>query len=298
MGQPEVMKPINNEDIKKEIYDELVSSTRCRVLEGGYCEITQGYKEGLHGGIDVVGPGYTLAWEVAHSDGEVVAVKNNCNDNTYPSGPNIYGNYVKIKHDNGYYTLYAHGAYNTSQVNVGERVARGQRLMYMGNTGYSNGGHLHWEVRNPSDKTIDPTPYLDADLPSIPTPSKYKIGDTVDINGVYVSSDSTDELTPAITRGTITRIIAGARNPYLLDNGYIGWVNDNCIIGIANTKYLYNPNYKGTSIVDALAGIGVDSSFKYREKLAKANGITNYIGSAEQNTQMLNMLKNGTLKSV
>lgn len=137
-------------------------SVKCRVIEGGYCEITQGYKAGVHNGIDVVGPGYTLAWEVAHSDGVVVATRNDCD--WFESGS--YGNYVKIRHDDGYYTLYAHGAYNTVQVSVGQRVSRGQRLMYMGNTGESYGGHLHWEVRNSSDVRIDPTPYLDKDLPS------------------------------------------------------------------------------------------------------------------------------------
>lgn len=63
-----------------------------------------------------------------------------------------------------------------------------------------------------------------------PTPLKYQVGDVVEINGVYVSSESTEKLTPAITKGTITRIVEGARNPYLLDNGNIGWVNDDCII--------------------------------------------------------------------
>jgi len=141
--------------------------TKCRVLEPGTCEITWGYKKGTHNGIDLVGANYTLQWEVAHSDGTVVAIKNDCNYNTYKQGgPKIYGNYVKIRHDNGYYTLYAHIKYNTVQVKVGQRVKRGQRLGYMGNTGYSNGGHLHWEVRNTSDVTIDPTPYLDKDLPT------------------------------------------------------------------------------------------------------------------------------------
>ena len=134
----------------------------CRVLEPLRCEITQEYKPGIHNGIDVVGPGYTLCWEIAHSDGVVVATRNDCN--WFEDGS--YGNYVKIRHDNGYYTLYAHGAYNTVQVSVGQRVQRGQRLMYMGNTGMSYGGHLHWEVRTPNDTRIDPTPYLDADLPS------------------------------------------------------------------------------------------------------------------------------------
>ena len=144
-------------------------SVKCRVLEGGLCEITQGYKAGVHNGIDLVGKDYTLAWEVAHSDGTVVAVRNNCNG--FENGS--YGNYVKIRHDNGYYTLYGHMSYNTVRVSVGQRVSKGQVLGYMGNTGMSYGGHLHFEVRTPSDVRINPTEYLNADLPnSTPVPTK------------------------------------------------------------------------------------------------------------------------------
>lgn len=71
---------------------------------------------------------------------------------------------------------------------------------------------------------------------------KYKVGDVVTINGVYVSSTSTEKLTPAITKGTITRVIEGARNPYLLDNGNIGWVNDECIVNTTNIEYKYVTN--------------------------------------------------------
>lgn len=70
------------------------------------------------------------------------------------------------------------------------------------------------------------------------TDLKYKIGDSVEIDGVYVSSTSDKKLTPAIRKGTITKIIKEARNPYLLDDGRIGWVNDSCIIEKSTTKYL------------------------------------------------------------
>lgn len=67
-------------------------------------------------------------------------------------------------------------------------------------------------------------------------PIEYKIGDVVEINGVYVSSVSEEMLEPAVTTGTITYIVNGARNPYLLDNGDLGWVNNNCIIGIVEPE--------------------------------------------------------------
>ena len=68
--------------------------------------------------------------------------------------------------------------------------------------------------------------------------NKYKVGDTVSINGVYVSSTSDKKLKPAKSKGRITKIISGARNPYLLENGNIGWVNDDCIvINVATSVY-------------------------------------------------------------
>lgn len=55
--------------------------------------------------------------------------------------------------------------------------------------------------------------------------------------------------------------------------------------------------YTGTSIVDYLKSIGQDSSFANRKKLAAANGISNYTGTASQNTQLLNKLRGGSSSS-
>ena len=69
-------------------------------------------------------------------------------------------------------------------------------------------------------------------------------------------------------------------------------------IYIKNTpKISYYKAYKGKSesIVDALKAIGADSSFNNRKAIAKANGISNYTGTASQNIKMLNLLKQGKL---
>lgn len=52
---------------------------------------------------------------------------------------------------------------------------------------------------------------------------------------------------------------------------------------------------KSASIVNALASIGIDSSFSNRKKIAKANNITNYSGTAQQNIKLLELLKSGKL---
>lgn len=51
--------------------------------------------------------------------------------------------------------------------------------------------------------------------------------------------------------------------------------------------------YSGNSLVDYLASIKVDNSFANRKKLASQNGISNYAGTAKQNTQLLNKMRGG-----
>lgn len=69
-----------------------------------------------------------------------------------------YGNYVVIRHDDGYTTLYAH--LSRRLVDVGDRVNAGQRIGLCGSTGRSTGPHLHFEVRLPNGERTDPYPYL------------------------------------------------------------------------------------------------------------------------------------------
>ena len=267
----------------------------CRVLEKGKCEITQGYSNS-HNAVDIVGGGYKLDYVVAHSDGKIIFFQDGLGNMKGSTGNTSYGNCVKIDHGNGYCTLYAHMKKGLLVKN-GDRVKKGQRLGYMSDSGNAYGGHTHFEVWKMGSR-VNPTEYLNKDVYiKEETTLKYKIGDVVSINGVYVSSTDGNRLMPSITKGTITRIVEGARNPYLLDDGNIGWVNDECIIQ-DTTKYLKNSSYKGVSLVDGLNGIGVDSSFSYRSKLASKNGISNYTGTAEQNTKMLDMLKKGTLKAL
>ncbi|MEG6586197.1 M23 family metallopeptidase [Dendrosporobacter sp. 1207_IL3150] len=63
---------------------------------------------------------------------------------TYAGWYGGYGYTLMIEHNNGYTTLYGHLASFT--VGVGQYVKSGQKIGLMGNTGYSTGPHLHFEV--------------------------------------------------------------------------------------------------------------------------------------------------------
>ena len=100
-------------------------SVKNRIIEGNQLEITQIYKAGTHNGIDVVNKNYTLGNIIAHTDGVVSEARDGLGN---MKGSNSYGNYVKIKHDNGYSTLYAHLAKGTVKVATGNKVSKGQIL--------------------------------------------------------------------------------------------------------------------------------------------------------------------------
>lgn len=143
-----------------------------RLLKTYQNKITSPYGQrdsGFHGGIDLVGGDTNNNSRVdtilAHSDGTVMTISTGHQNNQGSTGTASYGNYVKIKHNNGYYTLYAH--LDKVYVKKGDIVKKGQEIGYMGNTGNSYGAHLHFEVRNTKDVRIDPTQYLEADLPVI-----------------------------------------------------------------------------------------------------------------------------------
>lgn len=68
------------------------------------------------------------------------------------------GNYINIKHDNGYVTRYLHLIRRNAK--VGERVKKGDLIGYSGSTGKVTGPHLHFEVRLPNGDPVDAESYL------------------------------------------------------------------------------------------------------------------------------------------
>lgn len=140
--------------------------------------VTQSFAEHVHrakvnnwtnynGGIDwAVSSGSPV---LAAADGVVSAVRNDATG---------YGVHVRIQHDEGYLTIYAHLMdYN---VRVGDKVKAGQVIGRSDNTGNSTGPHLHFELRK-NNVAVDPAPLLSAETSVDASQREWQPGDRVSI---------------------------------------------------------------------------------------------------------------------
>lgn len=66
-----------------------------------------------------------------------------------------YGKYIRVRHDQGYETTYAHISAIAPGIHVGSRVRQGETIALVGSTGYSTGPHLYYEVRI-NGRNVDP----------------------------------------------------------------------------------------------------------------------------------------------
>lgn len=99
-----------------------------------------------HAGYDMVGVGSS---DVVAAVGGTVVASRIVTDKSNLTWQ--WGNYVCIKTDDGQYHYYCHLA--SRAVTKGQRVKAGDKIGVMGNTGYSFGAHLHFEVRKSDGRT-------------------------------------------------------------------------------------------------------------------------------------------------
>ena len=102
-------------------------------------------KKSFHKGVDLASPNGTPIYATA--DG-IVAFAGVCNG---------YGNFIKLNHQNGYKTGYAH--MSKMVVKTNDKVKKGDLIGYVGSTGTSTGNHLHYEVYY-KDQLTDPAKTL------------------------------------------------------------------------------------------------------------------------------------------
>lgn len=107
---------------------------------GGY------WSSGYHTGQDFAASSGSSIYAVG--EGEVVEA-------SYDAA---YGNRIKIRHEDGYETWYAH--MSGFAVSAGEWVEAGDTIGYVGSTGNSTGPHLHFEVHTSYGDALEPLSYL------------------------------------------------------------------------------------------------------------------------------------------
>lgn len=142
------------------------------VLKKGVHYMTSDYKtrnkkRPKHNGIDMIGKFYAKDWIIAIDKGEVIKAGYDAER----------GYFAEVKHANGYVSLYFHIAKEKLEVKKGDKLAKGDVIGYMGNTGNSNGAHLHFGVKNTKGDYVDPKPYLMGEKSFTPNEKKNYTGE-------------------------------------------------------------------------------------------------------------------------
>jgi len=105
-------------------------------------------EKGFHSGVDLQARRGEMV--KATADGTVIQA-------TYNGD---YGNFVEIRHGNGFTTSFAH--LQSFNVKIGGKIKRGQVIGLVGNSGRSTGVHLHYELCL-NGKPINPSPFMQTD---------------------------------------------------------------------------------------------------------------------------------------
>ncbi len=198
---------------------------------------------GWHTGIDLVGDSDTI---YGTCDGTVTKI----------GWDNSYGNYITVKAPDGKYHWFCHLSKVTCS--EGDKISRTTKIGVMGSTGNSTGKHLHFEIRNSSNKyadNSDPAAYM-----GIPNKvgsyntSNYQIGNTTtSSNSSYAGELKTLNHNTNLRKGPSTDddIIAlyiPGTTLYVLQAGVEkanGYTWDKVRIRVTGDEgYMINQNYK------------------------------------------------------
>ena len=156
-----------------------------------YCTADYGTREpsySTHHGMDFINDAGHACDVIAVADGEVVYVQDGVpgyDDEVYTAG-----NFVRIKHESGVYSRYLHLVNGSVKVKVGQKVKAGAVLGTEGNTVYSMGTHLHFDINDGNDY-VDPLPYLLGEKSFYKETTKITVGDKVKVKSGAVFSDGT-----------------------------------------------------------------------------------------------------------
>ena len=114
-----------------------------RPVRGENVRITSGFGMRRHPLLMTGKMHYGVDWAATHGT-PIMAAGDGVIEEAGAKGE--YGNYIRIRHANGYKTAYGHMSRYGAGVSAGVRVRQGQIIGYVGSTGLSSGPHCHFEV--------------------------------------------------------------------------------------------------------------------------------------------------------
>lgn len=109
--------------------------------------------------------------------------------------------------------------------------------------------------------------------------------------------DSPDDV-PVILSERHAQMTAEGVVAFLVDMLKLTAAGNAAVVSGSMATYYQAYTGKKTTLAAALMSLGITSTYSYRKKIAAANGIKAYAGTAAQNTQMYNLLVAGLLKKV
>ena len=117
------------------------------------------------------------------------------------------------------------------------------------------------------------------------------------LKSIGVDSSMSNRMKIAAANGISSYTGTASQNEKLLSLARAGKLKKSgSTSGGSSSSTSYYKSFNNTSIVDGLKGIGVDSGFNNRKAIAKANGISGYTGTSEQNQKLLSLARKGKLK--
>ena len=210
----------------------LMKNIKNHVLKSGaeWCTADYGTREpgySNHHGIDFINANGGACEVIAIADGEVVHIQDGVKGY---SDVLTAGNYVKLRHENGYFSRYLHLAPDSICVKVGDKVKAGQVLGMEGGTGYcipAEAVHLHFDINN-GRGYVDPLPYLTGEKTFdriIPT-TAVKVGDKVRVKeGELFSNGVTPYPEVYQTVYEVMNISLNYNEALIgIDGAYTGWM--------------------------------------------------------------------------
>ena len=255
---------------------------------------------GLDTGIDTLKAPFTGTIKRIYSDNNAVWIESN-DKVRYADGTIDYMTVLTMHN-------------NSTSLKVGDVIKQGTPYYKEGTRGYAIGNHIHlsvgkgkfigsgwyqnsngnWCINNQYD--VHKALFLDNNTKIINSGGYnwIRVPKDTTINNILYIVKKGDNLTKISKQyGVLIDDIVKSNN---IKNKNLIYICQKLIIPI-ETSNSYFRKYTGNSdsIVDALKSINEKSEYGYRSMIASKNGITNYTGSATQNTKLLNLLKAGKL---